>query len=61
MAEAPGTSVLEIEVTSNRPDCLSHIGMAREIAALYGRPLQLPPVQEKLSMSSGAESPMESR
>jgi phenylalanyl-tRNA synthetase beta chain len=51
IAEAPGTSVLEVEVTSNRPDCLSHIGIAREIAALYGRSMQFPPVQEKLSVS----------
>jgi phenylalanyl-tRNA synthetase beta chain len=51
IAEAPGTSVLEVEVTSNRPDCLSHIGIAREIAALYHRPLQVPPVQEKCSVS----------
>ena len=48
MAEIHGTHVLEIEVTSNRPDCLSHIGIAREIAALYGRPLKLPPMKEKL-------------
>jgi phenylalanyl-tRNA synthetase beta chain len=52
IAEAPGTSVLEIEVTSNRPDCLSHIGIAREVAALYRRPLKYPPVQKKLSISS---------
>ncbi|MEW6008309.1 MAG: phenylalanine--tRNA ligase subunit beta [Candidatus Omnitrophota bacterium] len=29
-----GDSVLEIEITSNRPDWLSHIGVAREIAAI---------------------------
>jgi phenylalanyl-tRNA synthetase beta chain len=51
IAEAPGSTVLEIEVTSNRPDCLSHIGVAREIAALYCRPLRYPPVQEKPSVS----------
>ncbi|MBU4304676.1 MAG: phenylalanine--tRNA ligase subunit beta [Candidatus Omnitrophica bacterium] len=28
-------SVFEIEITSNRPDWLSHIGVARELAALY--------------------------
>jgi phenylalanyl-tRNA synthetase beta chain len=37
-------TVLELEVTSNRPDCLSHIGIAREIAALYDRPLRHPAV-----------------
>ncbi len=39
----------EIETTSNRGDCLSHVGMAREIAASTGRalktaPINLPPV-----------------
>ncbi|TRZ93535.1 phenylalanine--tRNA ligase subunit beta [bacterium] len=34
--------VLEIEVTSNRPDCLSIIGIAREVAAITGEKLKLP-------------------
>ncbi len=34
--------VLEIEITSNRPDWLSHIGIAREIAAISGKKLNLP-------------------
>ncbi len=50
MAEVQGAVVLEIEVTSNRPDCLSHIGIAREIAALYRRPMRFPSLQEKLSI-----------
>ncbi len=32
--------LLDVEVTSNRGDCLSHLGLAREIAALTGRVLQ---------------------
>ena len=28
--------ILEIEITPNRPDCLSVVGVAREIAALTG-------------------------
>jgi len=35
-------TVIEIEVTPNRPDCLSIIGVAREVAALYGTELKLP-------------------
>jgi phenylalanyl-tRNA synthetase beta chain len=35
-------AVLELEVTPNRPDQLSHIGVAREIAALYRTSLRLP-------------------
>lgn len=30
-------TVLDVEVTSNRGDCLSHVGVARELAALLGR------------------------
>jgi phenylalanyl-tRNA synthetase beta chain len=32
--------VLDIDLTSNRPDCLSHLGIAREIAAITGRKLK---------------------
>src|ERR1700733_11826030 len=31
-------TVIDVEVTSNRGDCLSHIGIARELAALLNRP-----------------------
>ena len=37
-------AVLELEITPNRPDCLSMIGIAREIGAETGNPLKLPPV-----------------
>lgn len=33
---------IDLEVTSNRPDCLGHIGIAREAAVLFGTPLKLP-------------------
>ena len=36
--------VLDVEVTSNRGDCLSHIGVARELAAATGRQVKLPDV-----------------
>ena len=35
-------TLLELEVTPNRPDLLSHVGMARETAALTGKPLKGP-------------------
>jgi phenylalanyl-tRNA synthetase beta chain len=38
--------VLEIEVTPNRPDCLSIYGMAREVAAAATLPLAPPPTDE---------------
>ncbi|MDD2603928.1 MAG: phenylalanine--tRNA ligase subunit beta [Desulfobacterales bacterium] len=34
--------VLEIELTPNRPDCLSILGIAREVAAICGKPLTFP-------------------
>ena len=40
--DVEGETVLEIGVTPNRPDWLSHLGVAREIAAIYGRELRLP-------------------
>ena len=34
--------IFELEITPNRPDCLSHIGIAREVAAYYGRKVKYP-------------------
>ncbi|MBU4498557.1 MAG: phenylalanine--tRNA ligase subunit beta [Verrucomicrobia bacterium] len=34
--------ILELEVTPNRPDCMSMVGVAREVAALTGAELKLP-------------------
>jgi phenylalanyl-tRNA synthetase beta chain len=34
--------ILELEITANRGDCLSHIGVAREIAGYYEKSLILP-------------------
>ncbi len=33
---------IDLEVTSNRPDCLGHLGVAREIAVLFDRSLRSP-------------------
>ena len=40
----PPETVLDLEITWNRPDCLSIIGIAREFAALLKRPLRLPSI-----------------
>jgi phenylalanyl-tRNA synthetase beta chain len=39
-----GDVIFDLDVTPNRPDCLSVIGVAREIAALTGEPLRLPQI-----------------
>ncbi len=46
-AQATGLddTVLDFEVTPNRPDCLSLVGIAREVQALTGNPLRLPNCQ----------------
>jgi len=38
-------AVIDVEVTSNRGDCLSHIGIARELAAATGKRLRLPDIR----------------
>ncbi|MEJ2071611.1 MAG: phenylalanine--tRNA ligase subunit beta, partial [Syntrophobacterales bacterium] len=37
--------VLEVAITPNRPDCLSMLGLAREVAALLRQPLRLPEIE----------------
>jgi phenylalanyl-tRNA synthetase beta chain len=38
-------SVLDVEVPSNRPDCLSHVGIGREVAVIAGKEVRLPRVE----------------
>ncbi|HXW56878.1 MAG TPA: phenylalanine--tRNA ligase subunit beta [Candidatus Cybelea sp.] len=47
--DTPAGPVLDAEITSNRPDCLGHYGIAREIATIYRLPLR--PVRPKLTES----------
>lgn len=57
MEEKGDDVVLDIDVTTNRPDCMNHLGLAREIAVLYGRPLKRPaaePVESAEAASSAA-------
>jgi phenylalanyl-tRNA synthetase beta chain len=42
--EHGGDLRFDLEVTSNRVDCMNHLGVARELAVIYGRPLKMPPV-----------------
>src|SRR5262245_19201976 len=41
-AEVGGDLAVELEVTSNRADCLCHIGVAHEVGALFGRSIREP-------------------
>ena len=43
----PNDTVLDVEITPNRPDLLSHYGLAREIAALTKKPLREPKIADR--------------
>jgi phenylalanyl-tRNA synthetase beta chain len=47
-----GVPVIDLEVTSNRADCLGHIGIAREAAVLYSLALKIPAVDLPTSKQS---------
>ncbi len=42
-----GDTIFDLDITPNRPDCLSIIGIAREIAALTEQPIHLPDINYK--------------
>ena len=39
-------SLFELEITSNRPDLLSHLGVARELGILLNKPVKLPEIHD---------------
>ena len=41
--------IFEIGITPNRPDALSHIGVARDLAAIFNLELKLPPIEAEES------------
>ncbi|WMJ81115.1 phenylalanine--tRNA ligase subunit beta [Clostridium sp. MB40-C1] len=44
-------SIIDFEITSNRPDCLSVVGIARETAATLGKEYKMPETEYKASSS----------
>src|SRR5207249_11262350 len=40
LSDIPSQAIMEAEITSNRPDCMGHLGVARELAAGLDRPLK---------------------
>jgi phenylalanyl-tRNA synthetase beta chain len=52
--ETPAGPVLDAEITANRPDCLGHLGIAREVAATYRLPVK--PVEPNLKESAAKAS-----
>ena len=49
--ESDGDSLLDVEVPSNRPDCLSHVGIAREVAVIEKSRVQSP--KSKVAKTGG--------
>lgn len=52
LADYLGDAIFDLDITPNRPDCLSIIGIAREITALTGQSLSLPEVSYEETASS---------
>ncbi|OLE13862.1 MAG: phenylalanine--tRNA ligase subunit beta [Acidobacteria bacterium 13_1_20CM_4_56_7] len=51
LEKGPHGAIIDAEVSSNRPDCLGHYGIAREVSAIYKLPLK--PVSPKPKETSG--------
>ncbi len=56
LSEVEGATLLDLDITANRPDLLGHYGVAREVSVLYDRPLQTinPAVREAAEAASAA-------
>jgi len=59
LADYLGDVIFDLDITPNRPDCLSVIGVAREVAALTGKKINLteasyeeasPPIEKQVSI-----------
>ena len=51
-------AVIDFEITANRPDCLSLVGLAREVATRYGTALHLPGGMDLGDDDPGAQFPL---
>ena len=49
--------VIDFEITANRPDCLNHMGLAREAAAIWGLPVQVPDTASRTDPGSRTTDP----
>lgn len=51
-----GDVIFDVEVTPNRPDCLSHVGIARELGAYFGLPLRYPEIGHNFESAETSEA-----
>lgn len=56
LASGGGDVMFDVEVTSNRGDCLSHVGVAREVAAATGAELKRPAAELPEAVGDTVES-----
>ena len=49
-------AVLDLDVTTNRPDCLNHLGVAREVRVIYGGSLRKPEFQLQEGSKAASEA-----
>ena len=56
LSDGTKTEVLELNVTPNRGYCLNYFGVAREVAALIGKPFVRPDYEAELEKAWGAGS-----
>jgi len=49
----PADTILEVEIKSNRPDLLCHVGLARELSALFQQPLRAPATRPPAGKDEG--------
>ena len=57
-ADATPDAVIDLEITANRPDGLSMVGMAREVSTLYETPLRHVPSSFAMPGDPGASGPL---
>lgn len=50
-------TILDLEITPNRPDCLSMVGMAREVGAMYGIDAKNPLDEMEAALKEDASQP----
>ena len=48
--------IFEMEITANRADCLSHLGIAREVVAITGKEPRVPDIKIKKKVLTGTSS-----
>jgi len=59
--ESGEVPVIDFEITANRPDCLSHIGMAREASAIWDLPLTPPEMTAPAASSDSTDASLDVR